>query len=251
LGILVAAGLLALIGWQASPWLMPGRQASDSTEGSAAAKKEPPVTAAPPVSVPTPAPAPVDPNDAKPSPLGSGQTPPEAAQALPPLKSEPEPVKPIEPSPKIEHRPPVAARPGAPQEVLLSSSPAGATATLDGSRSLSCNTPCSVFAAPGRHTLAMTLDGYHIEQRDFTVGTSPLELTPVELQPVVGTLWLTSIPDQAAISVNGKRIDQLTPARIPLRPGVYSIMVEKGGRQVTEQVEITNGIVTRRLTLGQ
>jgi hypothetical protein len=73
----------------------------------------------------------------------------------------------------------------------------------------------------------------------------------VELQPVVGTLWLTSIPDQAAISVNGKRIDQLTPARIPLRPGVYSIMVEKGGRQVTEQVEITNGIVTRRLTLGQ
>jgi tRNA A-37 threonylcarbamoyl transferase component Bud32 len=264
LGILVAAALLALIGWQAAPWLMPGRQPSDSSEHrSVAPKQESPVPIPLPVIPPAVAPA-----DAKPSPLGSGV---EVGQALPPAKTEPEPpkaeplppaksepgavkpapVEPAPPAPKTERRPQPTVRAAVPQEVLFNSSPAGATATLDGNRSMACSTPCSLHAAPGRHTLAMTLDGYHIVQREFSVGASPLELAPVELKPVVGTLMLTSVPDHASISVNGKRIDQLTPAEIPLRPGIYSIMVEKGGRQMTEQVEITNGIVARRLNLGQ
>ena len=62
---------------------------------------------------------------------------------------------------------------------------------------------------------------------------------------------LTSVPDGAAISVNGKRIDKVTPAQIPLGLGIYSIMIEKGGRQATEQVEIKNGITSRKITLGQ
>jgi serine/threonine protein kinase len=257
LGILVAAGLLYLIGSQAMPWLMPGRQPSDSSQHQAAEpKKESPPPVTPPL---TPVPAP---EDAKPSPLGGGQanpgssTPAGVGQALPPARSEPEavkpaPVEPTAPAPKTEHRPPGPLHVSAPQEVMFTSSPDGATATVDGNPSMSCATPCSLHAAPGRHTLAITLPGYHIVQRDFTVGSSPLEVTPVELKPVLGTLMLSSVPDHAAISVNGKRIDQVTPAVIPLKAGVYSIMVEKGGRQVTEQVEITNGIVTRRLNLGQ
>ena len=58
-------------------------------------------------------------------------------------------------------------------------------------------------------------------------------------------------PYGAAISVDGKRIDQVTPAQIPLALGVYSIMIEKGGRQATEQVEIKNGMTTRKIILGQ
>ena len=254
LAVLVAAGLLALIGWQAAPWLMPGRPPSDSGEhGAAAPKVESPVVAVPPV--PAPAATPGDaPGDAKPSPVGQALPPanpapsvPKVGQALPPANPAPSAVK---PTPKTE-RATATARPGAPQEVSFMSSPGGATATLDGNPSLACPTPCSLRAAPGMHSLSLTLPGYQIERREFTVGAGPMELTPVALRRAGGTLMLTSVPDGAAISVDGKRIDQLTPAQIPLALGVYSIMIEKGGRQATEQVEIKSGMTTRKIILGQ
>ena len=280
LAVLVAAGLLALIGWQAAPWLMPGRQPSDSGEQREAAKVERPVAATvPPVTVPGVAPgvapgaAPgVAPGDAKPSPMGQAAGEAGVGQAVPPASADlkaakPAPgdaakagpkeavksasAEPLAPALKTEGRTAAPVRPGGPPEVSFLSSPGGATATLDGNPSLACSTPCSLRAAPGRHTLALTLPGYQIERREFTVGMGPLELTPVALRRAGGTLMLTSVPDGAAISVDGKRIDQLTPAQIPLALGVYSIMIEKGGRQATEQVEIKNGMTTRKIILGQ
>ena len=62
---------------------------------------------------------------------------------------------------------------------------------------------------------------------------------------------LSSDPSGAAISVNGKRIDQVTPAQIQLAVGVYSVMIEKGGQQATEKVEIKNGITQRKIILGR
>jgi hypothetical protein len=156
-----------------------------------------------------------------------------------------------EPAPKTE-RVPAPVRPAGQPEVSILSSPGGARATLDGNPSLVCTTPCSLRAAPGTHTLALSLPGYQIDRREFTVvGAGPMELTPVVLRRAGGTLMLTSVPDGAAISVDGKRIGQLTPAQIQLPPGVYSIMIEKGGRQATEQVEIKGGITVRRIILGQ
>ena len=255
LAVLAAAGLLALIGWQAAPWLMPGRQPSDSGEHRAAApKEESPVPAALPATAPAVAPA-AAPVDAKPSPLGVAEVGQADSRATPPAKSAPEPSTPASPGPPAptpkSERPPASVRAGVPQEVMFTSSPAGATATLDGNPSMACYTPCSLNAAQGRHTLSVVLPGHQIERREFTVGAGPLELTPVVLSPVGGTLWLTSVPDHAAISVNGKRIDQFTPARIPLGLGVYSIMIEKDGRQATEKVEIKNGMTRREIILGQ
>jgi len=250
LAVLVAAGLLALIGWQAAPWLKPGRQASDSGEHRAAApQQESPVAATPPVTAPAAAPG-AAPGDAKPSPVG-----PAVGQALPTANPEPEAVKPSaaappNPAPKTE-RAGTPVRAGVAQQVSVMSSPASATATLDGNPSLACSTPCTLSAAPGRHTLSLVLPGYQIERREFTVGAGPLALTPVALRPVGGTLLLTSEPKGAAISVNGKRIDQVTPAQIPLALGVYSIMIEKDGRQATEQVEIKDGMTTRKIILGK
>jgi serine/threonine-protein kinase len=270
LAVLAAAGLLALVGSQLGSWHLPGSQPPDSGEHAAVSKVESPVSAVSPVPVPAVAlgAAPgVAPGDAKPSPVG---------QALPPANPEPAPVKPAaeeaakpapaepvktlpketvksaaaEPAPKTE-RTAAPVRPVVPPEVSFLSSPGGATATLDGNPSLACSTPCSLRASPGRHTLAVTLPGYQIERREFTVGTGPMELTPVALRRAGGTLMLTSVPDGAAISVDGKRIDQLTPAQIPLAVGVYSIMIEKGGRQATEQVEIKSGMTTRKIFLGQ
>ncbi len=269
LAILVATGLLILVGSQLGPWHLPGYQPPDSGGNRpAASKKESAAPATPTVTPPV-----VAPGDAKPSPVGgttpeSGGPPAEAKpapevgqvaspakseQPLPPAKSEPEAVKAAAPPtefPKIERRPP-PVRTGAPQEVMFTSSPGGATATLDGNSSMSCTTPCSLTTAQGRHTVVLTMPGYEIVRREFTVGAAPLELTPFALTAVGGTLWLTSVPDGAAISINGKRIDKVTPAVIPLGLGTYSIMIEKGGRQTTEQVEIKHGITSRRITLGQ
>ncbi|MCX6631563.1 MAG: protein kinase [Candidatus Solibacter sp.] len=260
LAVLVAAGLLALIGWQAAPWLMPGRSqpSGSGARRAAASKEDAPVPAAPPVTTPLAIPGDAA-GDAKPSPVGPAVADAEVGQAdpgaAPPAKKEPEAVKPpaaepSTPAPKTERRPP-PVRAGPPQEVSFLSSPGGATATLDGNPSTACSTPCALRAAPGLHTVALTLPGHHIERREFTVGASPLELTPVELKPAGGTLMLTSVPAGAAISVNGKRIDQVTPAQIPLGLGVYSIMIEKGGQQATEKVEVKNGITTRKIILGQ
>jgi predicted Ser/Thr protein kinase len=286
LAVLAAAGLLALVGSQLGSWHLPGSQPSNSGERAAAPPKaESPVAAAPLVPAPAVAPGAATgaapgvaaPADAKPSPLGPSPLGKAAGEAqvgqanpagAPPAGPEPgaakpaptEPVKGVpkeaiksaaaEPAPKTD-RATAPVRPAVPPEVSILSSPGGATATLDGNPSLACSTPCSLRAAPGKHTLALTLPGYQIERREFTVGAGPMELTPVALRRAGGILMLTSVPDGAAISVNGKRIDQLTPAQIPLAPGVYSIMIEKGGRQATEQVEIKSGMTARKIILGQ
>jgi hypothetical protein len=172
-----------------------------------------------------------------------------------PLRPELEAVKPAEPSgpaAKTERRPQLpSARASAPQPVLLTSSPGGATATIDGNAAMSCATPCTLQVPPGRHTVALVLSGYEIERREFTVGNGPLELTPIQLQAAHGTLMLTSIPDGAAVSINGKRTNYSTPAQIPLGLGVYTVTIEKGGRQASESVEIKAGITSRRFVLGQ
>jgi hypothetical protein len=121
------------------------------------------------------------------------------------------------------------------------SSPAGATATLDGQIDVSCTTPCSLEALPGRHTIAVTMTGYEIEHREVDIGSSPYELPPVVLRPPGSTLYLSSVPPGASISINGKKFSEVTPARIPLPPGTYNVTVEKNGKQSTQSVEVQNG----------
>jgi hypothetical protein len=49
--------------------------------------------------------------------------------------------------------------------------------------------------------------------------------------------------------VNGKRISQTTPARIPLASGTYSITVEKDGKQNTQKVEIGSSLTYLKILL--
>jgi serine/threonine-protein kinase len=211
LAILVAAGLLALIGWQAAPWLSSQVQAPKPPA-------PPPVAAAPPAATPVPIPA-----EPKPSPM-------------PPPAATPAEKPPAKPAPAI----------AATQPVSIISSPAGATATLDGNPQTACKAPCSLEAARGRHTIAITMAGYQIEHRDVDVESSAVEMLPVILRPLGGTLLLASVPEGAAISVNGRPIPQVTPAQIPLSPGTYTIAVEKDGKQASASVEIRNGAITHQ-----
>ena len=211
LAILVAAGLLALIGWQAAPWLSSQVQAPKPPA-------PPPVAAAPPAATPVPVPA-----EPKPSPM----PPPAATPAEKPS---------AKPAPAI----------AATQPVSIISSPAGATAILDGNPQTACKAPCSLAAARGRHAIAITMPGYQIEHRDVDVESSAVEMLPVILRPLGGTLLLASVPEGAAISVNGRPIPQVTPAQIPLSPGTYTIAIEKDGKRASAQVEIRNGAITHQ-----
>jgi hypothetical protein len=124
LAVLVAAGLLALIGWQAGPWHLPGSQPSDSGEHAAAAPKaESPVAAVPPVTrargLPK-APSGSRPGagctvDAKPSPVGpqAGRRPP--AAGLPSPRGEAAKPAPAEPSSGARGRLPPGRRATAPK----------------------------------------------------------------------------------------------------------------------------------------
>jgi hypothetical protein len=132
---------------------------------------------------------------------------------------------------------------------MVVSSPGGATATLDARPDTACITPCSLDATPGRHTIAITMPGYQIERREVSVGPSPMELPPVVLRVQSGTLMLVTAPKGATVLVNGRRIQQVTPAQIELAPGTYTITVEKDGKQATRTVEIGNGMTYLKIPL--
>ena len=95
------------------------------------------------------------------------------------------------------------------------------------------------------------MPGYEIEHREIMVGASPVEMVPVLLRAAGGTLMLSSTPPGASVTVDGKRIEAVTPAQIPLALGTYTVMVEKDGLHATERIEIKSGINYRKLTLGQ
>jgi hypothetical protein len=99
---------------------------------------------------------------------------------------------------------------------------------------------------------SVTLPGYIMERRDVQVGLSPVEVPPVVLRAPSGTLALTTVPDGASVLIDGKRLQQTTPATIPLPPGNYSVTIEKGGKQASSQVEIRNGVISYlRIVLDQ
>jgi len=272
LAVLMAGGLLALIGWQAAPWLLQrseqsGTQAqqepktapaSTPTQPPASPPTGNPSAASPPAASPSQA---ANPADAKPSPLsGPPVAPPSEAAAKPPQAPPEQKSTETEEASRPAHHesaPPVrqAAAPQRADEtvaVSVVSSPGGATATLDGRPDQACKTPCSLNALPGRHTVAITMPGYQVEHQDVVVGSNPVELQPVMLHALSGTLALTSSPTGATVTINGRRLAQTTPAMIPLAPGSYRITVEKDGRQGTEMVDIRNGeIRTLKILLEQ
>jgi hypothetical protein len=212
------------------------------------AASAPPVTAGPaPSQTQTPPVSPVTPPapaEEKPSALGppaipkNGRAPEERPNNNPSSKVRAE--EPAADAAKRVVRGATARAVPTPQNVMVVSSPAGATATLDGQPDITCTTPCNLPAQPGRHSIAITMPGYEVEHREVDVGSNAIEV-PVVLRAPGGNLYLNSVPAGASISINGKKYSQITPARIALTPGTYSITVEKDGKQNTQQVAVQNG----------
>ncbi|MCW5962982.1 MAG: serine/threonine protein kinase [Bryobacterales bacterium] len=115
--------------------------------------------------------------------------------------------------------------------------PPGARITVDATSSLSCETPCSLEIAVGRHTYSARMAGYRNEIRALEVtnygGTANLKL-----ERVVGMVRVTSTPIGAAVLVNGERQNGTTPMTLRLLPGDYRIVIERDGRRVERSVKV-------------
>jgi serine/threonine protein kinase len=260
--ILMAAALLALIGWQAGPW-----QNTNSTQTARSdATEQPP--AAPPAATPPVAKVPETPPgaaasnavaDIKPSPMppahAESKSGDDSTAKMAPPEDVPKPVTQTA-SPEIAAKktnPPATRTVSAgPQPIQLVTSPGGATVTLDGRSDQACTTPCQIQALPGLHNLTIALPGYQIEHREVNIGLGPYEMPAVILHSQSGVLMLSSSPPGAAIQVNGKTVTEVTPAKLSLAPGTYKITVEKNGQSSVSTVEIKNGDTRLlKITLGQ
>jgi hypothetical protein len=62
---------------------------------------------------------------------------------------------------------------------------------------------------------------------------------------------LNTVPPGASIRINGQLISQVTPAAISLKPGSYSVTVEKGGLTETQRIDVQDSPVYVRIPLGQ
>src|SRR5215471_16543790 len=255
LAVLFVAAVLAGIGWQVAPWLGSGLKRPQASAEQARTQAQDP---APPKQQPE------MPGDSKPSPMGPAEQPQASASASappgetgpietksaaedPPKRATEEPPNPVPTGPDAAQ----VHRPLPPQSVTVTTSPSGATATLDNNPAAACKTPCTLQAAPGRHTVAITNPGYQIEHREINVGSLPMEMAPVLMRSMGGTLMLASEPRGATVLVDGRKIDQVTPAQIALAPGTYSITVMKDGQTATERVEMNNTIISRKIVIGQ
>lgn len=154
--------------------------------------------------------------------------------------------------PPVVHSDPVPEPPqptGLLQDLRIASSPAGARVVLNNNAALSCDTPCVLHARPGTHHIHVSMEGYRNEYRELQVEDKALDMPLFSLQQVMGTLMLSSTPDGAAISVDGNRLQQLTPAAIPLKPGSHVLVVEKASMRHSETVQVGEATVYLRVTL--
>jgi len=246
--LIVAIGLIGLIALQFGPGLGTGHTA---IQPPAPAAPNPPANVAQASNPPAASPV----EDKKPSPM---DTPMAAA----PVKPGPSPTQTAtaknsdektqlpaetdgnaEEAASDEQLPKVKARPAnGPQDVLVTTEPAGATAVLDNNAAVSCKTPCMLSVLPGRHAIALNQDGYQRESREIRIIDSPLEIPTITLRKQSGTLMLNSTPPGAAIFVNDKQYPQATPTQLSLPPGTYNVRVEKNGLQKSKAIEIQNGV---------
>ena len=109
------------------------------------------------------------------------------------------------------------------------------------------------FVDLGDHEVAVSLDGYHDQQRCFTAEAERrIDLGPIELLPKAATLAVSSTPGGAAVLVDGK-FEGSTPVRISLQPlRAHRLTLRKTGYEPIEtRIEPRPGeVIDRSFRLG-
>jgi eukaryotic-like serine/threonine-protein kinase len=180
-------------------------------------------------------------------PVSETQTPVERPQPVPtqpeaqPQAAEPEATQPedsaptsVAPAPTIPSRARksksrAAASAMVPAQLSVSSTPAGAEITFDGSAL--CQSPCNLTGiAPGQHVVAASKPGYSPESRTLKLFSGANSSLVIELTQLMAKLSVASTPAGAVILVDGKDTGKLTPSQLVLaKPGVHTVVLRRYG----------------------
>jgi serine/threonine-protein kinase len=139
---------------------------------------------------------------------------------------------------------PPAEAPATLMAFQLTTTPAGAQATVDGSPDLQCTSPCSLSLPLGRHTIQVHRDGFRDVQRVFNLPDDPGVI--VALSPATGVVSISSTPPGLAIMVDGKEQARKTPSSLLLPVGAHKITIVKDGQKQEFTVDVREGVVVER-----
>lgn len=180
-----------------------------------------------------PPPPPID--ESRPRPVDGEVVPPPAVTTEPPASTTTTAAVPA----------PANAAAAGPQsgEVQFESTPPGATVTIDNTRD-ECKTPCSLELSQGRHVLTFKLEGH---RNGTLVVTVPQEdHASIRLDPLWGTLMISTSPAGAQVFIDGEARPQATPATLRLNPGKHRVTLKLAGRpDHTQEVEVRDESITQ------
>ena len=118
--------------------------------------------------------------------------------------------------------------------IAVTSSPAGAAITLDSTGTGQVTPYTFTSQTPGPHTVDVSLAGYQTASQTVTVSagtTVSSHFTLVPVSPTTGSLYITSSPTGATVTIDGM-VDGTTPvAVLGLFPGSHSVTLSMVGYQ--------------------
>jgi hypothetical protein len=210
---------------------------SDGSRAAAPAVATKPVKHAAPAPAPNPAPD-VAANTA-PAPPSAAIEPPAQPEPAVTVEEQPE-ASTVSPSREKNKKKIRAAAPALAQ-LTVSSVPAGAQITFDGSAL--CQSPCELTdIAPGRHVIAANRAGYSSQSRTITLraGSSAVAF---QLTSATTTLMVSSTPAGAAIVIDGRDTGRLTPTLFSFeKAGSHTVLIRRAGfLEGTSTVSVQSG----------
>ena len=230
MSVIVVGGIVSVVayqvGWKPTP-----------------AKAEPPAVSSTPTATPKPNPISAEPQPVPDDALAN-DSPPTATKPV----TSPDPVPEDRADPGLAAKPIVSPPPlirneptRIQQDLWVSSNPAGAKAVLDDNFSQACQTPCTLKAPSGRHRVMVSLGGFISETREVNVGDNAIDVPPVTLRQPNGSVIVISTPNGASLRVDGRLIQQRTPATLSLTPGDHLVSVERDGHAFEKRFDIQAG----------
>jgi eukaryotic-like serine/threonine-protein kinase len=133
-------------------------------------------------------------------------------------------------SPRNAYAAPVA--PPAPSEgqMIVSSTPMGATVEIEGRAGQQWKAPGTVPALPpGTYKVTFSMPGFASETRSVQVAAGARTPVDVRLTAVKGYVTVASKPAGAQVLINGKDTGKVTPVEFMVEPGSQNIVVRKQG----------------------
>lgn len=112
--------------------------------------------------------------------------------------------------------------------VRLVTVPEGVAVIIDNSPDSSCQSPCAMELAAGKHTIQAKKEGYYPLVKSFEVDGQQPDIS-FTLDQITGSVIIETEPAGASISVNGTPRTETTPASIRLPVGQYKVRLTKEG----------------------